>query len=82
MFPKPKRIRDRKLLAKYRQMACAACGGFMSVSGHHIKTRGAGGDDVESNLIALCISCHTLIHKVGEERICRLYPHLKQYFKK
>jgi len=79
MFPKPSRIKDLELLAEYQKMNCAACGTWWQVSGHHIRTRGAGGDDVPENLIPLCINCHTEIHKIGPTRFKAKWPHLKQY---
>lgn len=69
---KKKRIKDLDLLATYRSMRCCLsetldCYG--PVAGHHIMTRGAGGDDVEDNLIPLCESHHTRrgdsIHQIG-----------------
>lgn len=29
---------------------------------HHIKYRSQGGEDIEENLITLCITCHALVH--------------------
>lgn len=30
---------------------------------HHIKSRGAGGDDLENNSMWVCLYCHEKIHK-------------------
>ena len=56
---------------------CEACRRLSSEAPHHIRTRGAGGDDSEENLVALCIVCHNLIHKSGREKFCKKYSHLK-----
>lgn len=49
---------------------------FLQVSGHHIKSRGAWGPDIEENLIALCISCHTKIHQYGINKFTNLNPEI------
>lgn len=40
----------------------------------HIKTRGSGGDDVESNLIPMCRQHHTEQGQIGWVRFCAKYP--------
>ncbi len=55
---------------------CEACGG-LSEAPHHIRTRGAGGDDDANNLLALCFGCHAMIHRGGKTVFCKLHPHLK-----
>ncbi len=76
MFPKPKRIENKKLLATYSKMSCEACGSNNEVHAHHIKTKGSGGDDVSDNLIPLCVTCHTLIHKIGNTKFVQFFSHL------
>lgn len=45
---------------------CAHCGRPAAVA-HHIVRKRDGGSDDESNLIALCQSCHSALHaRVGE----------------
>jgi hypothetical protein len=39
---------------------------------HHIKTRGAGGEDTPENLLALCVQHHRMIHNVGDLRLGRM----------
>jgi predicted restriction endonuclease len=58
--------RDPKVVDNYRKVyrRCEICG-VMPVEIHHIKTRGAGGNDEVQNLIALCIEHHTEVHKTG-----------------
>ena len=43
---------------------------------HHIRTRGAGGDDAAVNLLALCVEDHNYIHAMGAKRFVTRYPHL------
>ena len=61
--PKHPRIIDRALIAslKIEVGECEYCHASPyrhPLDTHHIKTRGAGGDDVRENLIVLCRSCH------------------------
>lgn len=65
MFPKPKRKVDKELLRSFREKPCVVnkdCIG--EVCAHHVKTRGSGGDDVASNLIAVCVKHHNEIHSI------------------
>jgi hypothetical protein len=39
-----------------------------ALHGHHIETRGSGGDDVKENLITLCPRHHDLAHRNGIKR--------------
>lgn len=61
---KPKRISNPKLLAEIRLKPCIACGHTRSDAAH-IKSKGSGGDDIESNLLPLCRVCHSLQHRIG-----------------
>ncbi|HHV79075.1 MAG TPA: HNH endonuclease [Firmicutes bacterium] len=63
MFPKPVRIISRSTVEKARKPYCDLCGAVGPVHVHHIRSRGAGGDDVPENLIALCPRCHELVHR-------------------
>lgn len=63
MFPKPKRIKDESALGTIRKMKCIVCG--LVAEPHHIKSRGAGGDDTIENLLPLCRIHHTEIHTIG-----------------
>lgn len=67
--------RNGKDMAQLRQevferdkFRCCDCGKLVSWdSGHlaHIKSRGAGGSDVELNLRTLCALCHAKEHNAG-----------------
>lgn len=63
MVSKPKRIKDPAAIRAVRKPYCEYCGRtFGPMQVHHIKPRGAGGDDVRENLICLCPECHTRVH--------------------
>ena len=59
-------------LADYaRQQPCIACGAWPSEP-HHVKTRGAGGDDVRGfgghgNIAPLCAKHHRAVHARGRK---------------
>lgn len=42
---------------------CRWCGKRRDLTVHHIDARGAGGGDVEENLITLCARCHEWIQR-------------------
>jgi len=61
--PKNKRIVDRLAVLRVRVYAkniCEYSGKYGDIEVHHIVSRGAGGDDVEENLIALNYEVHNL----------------------
>lgn len=66
---KRRRIHDRHALTAARRPYCEYCGLARGpFETHHIKSRGAGGDDVEENLINLCVGpktndCHGRAHR-------------------
>ncbi len=74
-FFKVKRVVDKDLLRQYAKMPCAV--GYVThmrpVAGHHIKTKGSGGDDVDDNLIPLCASHHAEIHSTGIKAFLAAY---------
>jgi cytochrome c553 len=63
--PKPKkRIRDKAVYEDFHAIwrACLACTWERTVEAHHMLSRAQGGDDVLSNLLPLCRSCHRAYH--------------------
>jgi hypothetical protein len=56
---------------------CEACLLKWSAAPHHVRTRGAGGDDAAENLLALCYADHAMIGTMGREKFCRRFPHLR-----
>lgn len=60
--PKNERKKDKKLINK-KKHNCEYCGKKNCwTNKHHIRSKGAGGDDVEDNLIELCGACHAKAH--------------------
>lgn len=74
---KPKRIVCKKTIAKYRGVTCQACGKANSSNPAHIKSRGAGGDDTDNNLLALCFNCHRAQHDYGWSYFLNEHPKLR-----
>ena len=67
MFPKKKRKIDKKLLEEFHDKTCLINSNCMGqVVAHHVKHKGAGGDDVLENLIALCTKHHVELHAIGQ----------------
>lgn len=78
---KKRRIVDRDLLDTYHNMPCACRGPcFGQVVGHHIKSKGSGGDDVPENLIPLCTGHHMEIHSKGVQYMMVKHPEIRHYF--
>lgn len=71
--PKNKRIVNKKLL-KDKKGICELCHRTIQTEKHHIVTKGAGGNDTKDNLIELCRSCHTKVHKglIRKEDLIRI----------
>ena len=67
MWSKPERIRDEKLKAEVRAQGCVVdnCDCSGPVDPHHVKTRGAGGDDTRENLMPLCRWHHIEAGMIG-----------------
>lgn len=74
--PDPKKKRIKKSLSEYRKWKtelwkkkkglCDKCWRYVErneIQLHHIKSRGAGGDDVDENAMLLCWRCHQLIQE-------------------
>ena len=63
MFPKPTRIRDKKLYYAYKKDYCEYCGATHWLERHHIIKRSQMGGDEHSNLIILCKNHHDMAHR-------------------
>ena len=63
MFPKATRVFSSRAVeaVRARDPYCRVCGGKREHV-HHIKSRGAGGDDDVRNMIGLCSGCHSRAH--------------------
>ncbi len=57
-FNRPVRVIDDDVYAANHRDYCEVCGQPCSGGPHHIRSRGAGGSDEDSNLIQLCNRCH------------------------
>jgi len=44
---------------------------------HHVQLKSQLGDDVEENLVTLCIHCHAKIHHTAELKVTGEYPNFK-----
>jgi 5-methylcytosine-specific restriction endonuclease McrA len=72
---KPRRVRlVPAIYARLRETilardgwSCQICGGRKHLDVHHMKRRGALGDDSETNLITLCRKCHQHVHGPASE---------------
>ncbi len=60
---------------------CQACEEYGRLDKHHLKTRGSGGSDDDSNLIQLCRSCHQSIHYSGSTKFIKRFPKLQEILK-
>lgn len=69
---KTKRIVDVKLLLSTREKGCLSCG-RKPCDAAHIRSRGAGGDDVFDNIIPLCRTHHVEQHKIGWVKFLKKY---------
>lgn len=78
MFPKKKRIEDKELTKTYHALRCVACGRQGAV-GHHVKTKGSGGDDDPRNLMPLDTIHHNEVHQKGLVAFANKYPLVKRW---
>ena len=61
---------DMDVLKAYHAMhfCCEICGQAARRFPHHLKTRGAGGDDIPENLISLCMIHDRMVHSSAKFR--------------
>jgi hypothetical protein len=74
-----KRVRNQKALGEVSGTPCVICGKPSDAA--HIKSKGAGGDDVPDNLYAACRYHHYCQHQLGFARMVELYPKLGDVLK-
>lgn len=77
MFPKLKRVRSEELLKHIRNLPCSACGKYICDAAH-IRSKGAGGGDLLTNLIPLCRQHHIEQHSKGFVYMWNTYPSIKR----
>jgi hypothetical protein len=75
---KNKRIKDRELLDSYRSKPCVVCYFHHTTVAAHIRSVGAGGDDIATNLLPLCYAHHREQHDKGWKYMWDKYWRLKK----
>jgi 5-methylcytosine-specific restriction endonuclease McrA len=71
------RIVDKKLCQSYQGRPCIICG--RHGVGHHVKSKGSGGDDTPQNLMPLCQNHHVEVHAKGLQYFAMQYPSVKSF---
>jgi 5-methylcytosine-specific restriction endonuclease McrA len=71
--PQKKNLKPKRESEAYRLLCreilerdgwrCQGCGRMEDLQVHHIRPRSQLGDDIERNLITLCIGCHQRVHR-------------------
>lgn len=79
--PKPKRIKNRKLMNSYHEMRCLVCG-RPGCDPSHAKTRGARGDDVPENIFPVCNDHHREHGRIGIVTFAEKYPAVMKWYVK
>lgn len=78
MYPKPKRIENKKLMTSYHtEQTCLLCSNPATPA--HIKGRGAFGDDVSENMAPLCGIHHTEQGQIGMTTFADKYQIFKKW---
>jgi 5-methylcytosine-specific restriction endonuclease McrA len=75
------RIVDTMAKEAAKTQPCVVCARF-EADPHHLISRGAGGHDLEWNLMPLSRDCHTMVHKIGLTKMSEKYPQVKQWLLK
>lgn len=76
--PKTNRIVDKKLIEKLKLNKCIVSGQY-GVDVHHVKSRKAGGHDIECNLMPLKRQYHNEVHNIGLTKFSKKYPQVKTW---
>lgn len=77
-FAKKVRHVDKELLKDTKKAGCVSCG-KKPCDPAHIKSRGAGGDDLPWNTMPLCRGCHVLQHTIGWRAFSDYSPRIKAH---
>lgn len=78
---KKKRKVNKALTDSYHNNPCVVCGSRYGTHGHHMKTKGSGGDDIVENLISLCFNHHCEIGQIGIKKFIKKYPWVEKIFR-
>lgn len=70
------RIKNQKLLSQVRAEPCVLCGKKSDAC--HVKSKGSGGDDIETNLLSMCREHHRLQHYKGWKNFIDLHPRVEE----
>lgn len=71
-------MKSKENIEFIRQLPCQVCGKNPPSDPHHYRTRGAGGGDELTNLMALCHPHHVEIHTIGRRTFWGKYGELIQ----
>lgn len=71
------RIEDEHLRKFYSSQRCCLCNNPPPNDGHHIKSRGSWGHDIDDNLLTLCRNHHQMIHAYGINKMLEVFPRLR-----
>lgn len=72
------RIVDTMAKEAAKTQPCVVCARF-EADPHHLISRGAGGHDLEWNLLPLCRADHTGIHKMGLTTFASKYKQVEDW---
>ena len=78
--PKNERKKNKKLIDN-KKHNCEYCGKKNCYTNtHHIRSKGAGGDDTADNLIELCGDCHVKAHsgEISKEDLYKIVKRRKR----
>lgn len=50
-----------------------------NIDKHHVKTRGSGGSDDDSNILLLCRIHHSEAHQIGMVKLSKKYPEVNAW---
>ena len=82
--PKNERKKNKKLIDS-KKHNCEYCGKKNCYTNtHHIRSKGAGGDDTEDNLIELCSNCHLKAHSgvISKQELIKIVKRRKNNYDK
>jgi 5-methylcytosine-specific restriction endonuclease McrA len=55
----------RQQILRRDSWRCQSCGAMANLEVHHKEFRSHSGEDLEGNLITLCVDCHKAAHGLG-----------------
>lgn len=73
------RIQDTMIMDLRRNEKCVVSGSAPPNDPHHIRSRGAFGDDVAWNVVPLTRELHQEFHKIGIETFANKYDNFKKW---